>query len=198
MQRSGSTLELGGVHKVMSYILQQRWCRIQGSRRMQTPNLTTWLNANVGQQSIRNVHNNRTVFYEIKNVSLKLCGATFPHFLTCISNKDNLPIVSLFIVYWLLVSIVIASWQVARYNLLLRLFVSDNYISDIEQFDLKSLSSSLKTLILAGNSLTSVPEGRAHLRKLNIARPLIKSSTFDIKVRLNIHKVSVTKTLCTN
>ena len=117
------------------------------------------------------------------------------------NNKDNLPIVSLFIVYWLLVSIVIASWQVARYNLLLRLFVSDNYISDIEQFDLKSLSSSLKTLILAGNSLTSVPEGRAHLRKLNIARPLIKSSTFDIKVRLNIHKVSVTKspkTLCTN
>ena len=90
------------------------------------------------------------------------------------------------------------SWQVARYNLLLRLFVSDNYISDIEQFDLKSLSSSLKTLILAGNSLTSVPEGRAHLRKLNIARPLIKSSTFDIKVQLNIHKVSVTKTLCTN
>ena len=74
------------------------------------------------------------------------------------------------------------SWQVARYNLLLRLFVSDNYISDIEQFDLKSLSSSLKTLILAGNSLTSVPEGRAHLRKLNIASPLLKSSTFDINV----------------
>ena len=68
MQRSGSTLELGGVHKVMSYILQQRWCRIQGSRRMQTPNLTTWLNANVGQQSIRNVHNNRKVFCEIKNI----------------------------------------------------------------------------------------------------------------------------------
>lgn len=39
------------------------------------------------------------------------------------------------------------------------LFVSDNYISDIEQFDLKSLSSSLVTLDLAGNSLTSVPEG---------------------------------------
>ena len=83
------------------------------------------------------------------------------------------------------------SWQVARYNLLLRLFVSDNYISDIEQFDLKSLSSSLKTLILAGNSLTSVPEGRAHLRKLNIASPFLKSSTFDIKVRLNILVTSV-------
>ena len=83
------------------------------------------------------------------------------------------------------------SWQVARYNLLLRLFVSDNYISDIEQFDLKSLSSSLKTLILAGNSLTSVPEGRAHLRKLNIASPLLKNSTFDIKVRINILVTSV-------
>ena len=46
------------------------------------------------------------------------------------------------------------------YDLLWLLFVSDNYISDIEQFDLKSLSSSLETLILAGNSLTSVPEGR--------------------------------------
>ena len=73
------------------------------------------------------------------------------------------------------------SWQVARYNLLLRLFVSDNYISDIEQFDLKSLSSSLKTLILAGNSLTSVPEGRAHLRKLNIASPLLKNSTQQVR-----------------
>ena len=39
------------------------------------------------------------------------------------------------------------------------LSVSDNLISDIEQFDLKSLSSSLETLILAGNSITSVPEG---------------------------------------
>ena len=45
------------------------------------------------------------------------------------------------------------------------LFVLDNYISDIEQFDLKSLSSSLETLILAGNSLTSVPEGRNLNRK---------------------------------
>ena len=43
------------------------------------------------------------------------------------------------------------------------LFVLDNYISDIKQFDLKSLSSSLETLILAGNSLTSVPEGKQEI-----------------------------------
>ena len=54
------------------------------------------------------------------------------------------------------------------WDLLWLLFVPDNYISDIEQFDLKSLSSSLETLILAGNSLTSVPEGKTWAAEIDL------------------------------
>ena len=40
-----------------------------------------------------------------------------------------------------------------------KLIFADNQISDIEALDLKSNSGSLVTLILAGNSLTAIPEG---------------------------------------
>ena len=43
--------------------------------------------------------------------------------------------------------------------ILLQDIFADNQISDIEALDLKSLSGSLVTLVLAGNSLTSIPEG---------------------------------------
>ena len=37
--------------------------------------------------------------------------------------------------------------------------ISDNFISELRKEDLQTLATSLKTLDLSGNSLTSVPEG---------------------------------------
>ena len=42
---------------------------------------------------------------------------------------------------------------------MLYLYILDNFISELRREDLQTLATSLKTLDLSGNSLTSVPEG---------------------------------------
>ena len=81
----------------------------------------------------------------------------------------------------------------------------DNRISDLKRDELQSLTTSLKSLDLSGNSLTSVPEGifwnLQRLETLNLARNniiQIHSMAFQNGVRLYYHRLVLTLCLVFN
>ena len=81
----------------------------------------------------------------------------------------------------------------------------DNRISDLKRDELQSLTTSLKSLDLSGNSLTSVPEGifwnLQRLETLNLARNniiQIHSMAFQNGVRLYYHRLVLTLYLVFN